>query len=60
MSDEQLRAELIARAQEFVDKKYTARADARQKEMGLAYITAERQDLAKEIANFIMRLAKEN
>lgn len=59
MFDEQLKAELIARAQEFVDEKYTASADARQKQMGLAYVTAERQDLAKEIVNFIMILAKE-
>ena len=59
MSDEQLKAELTAKVQTFIDKKYVAISDARQKEMGLSYITAERQDLAKEITNFVMQLAKE-
>lgn len=59
MDEEELKAELTARAQKFFDKKYVARSDARQKEMGLAYITAERQDLAKEIANFILNILKE-
>lgn len=44
---------LIAKAQAFVDRKYVARADARQKEMGLAYVEAERQDLAREIVRFV-------
>ncbi|MGO3930828.1 hypothetical protein [Rhodopseudomonas pseudopalustris] len=43
---------LLASAQAFVDRKYTTRADARQREMGLAYVEAERQDLAREIASF--------
>lgn len=44
---------MVALAQAFVDRKYVARADARQKEMGLAYIEAERQDLAREIVRFV-------
>jgi hypothetical protein len=47
-----MRQELLAKAQYFVDCKYVARADARQKSMGLAYVEAERQDLAREIVNF--------
>jgi hypothetical protein len=47
---------LLNRAQAFVDRKYVARSDARQKEMGLAYIEAERQDLAREIARFVQNL----
>lgn len=43
---------ILIRAQVFVDRKYVARADARQREMGLAYVEAERTDLAKEIARF--------
>ena len=43
---------LLAKAQAFVDRKYVARADERQKSMGLAYVEAERQDLAREIARF--------
>ena len=35
-------AALITRAQEFVDRKYIARADPRQRAMGLAYVEAER------------------
>jgi hypothetical protein len=45
---------LLAKAQYFVDCKYTTHADARQKSMGLAYVEAERQDLAREIVNFTM------
>jgi hypothetical protein len=48
---------LLAQAQNFVDRKYVARADARQKSMGLAYMTAERTDLAREIANFAASIA---
>lgn len=44
--------ELLAKAQAFVDRKYVARADERQKSMGLAYVEAERRDLAREIARF--------
>jgi hypothetical protein len=43
---------LLVQAQAFIDRKYVARADERQKAMGLAYVEAERQDLAKEIASF--------
>jgi hypothetical protein len=48
--------ELLALAQEFIDRKYVAKASAREKMDGLAYITAERQDLAREIVNFIISL----
>lgn len=44
--------EILARAQALVDRKYVARADERQRDMGLAYVEAERQDLAREIASF--------
>lgn len=44
---------LLTRAQAFLDRKYVARADERQKSMGLAYVEAERQDLAREMVNFI-------
>lgn len=44
--------EIFGRAQAFVERKYAARADARQKAMGLAYVEAERVDLAREMANF--------
>lgn len=43
---------LIAQAQAFVDRKYVVSADDRQKAMGLGYVTAERTDLAREIATF--------
>jgi len=43
---------LLAQAQAFVDRKYVARADERQKSMGLAYVEVERQDLAREIVRF--------
>lgn len=46
--------QMLARAQYFVDCKYVARADERQKSMGLAYVEAERQDLAREMVNFAM------
>lgn len=46
--------ELLDRAQAFVDRKYVARADERQKAMGLAYVEAERVDLAREIARFVV------
>ncbi|WP_445215924.1 hypothetical protein ACKWRH_26525 [Bradyrhizobium sp. Pa8] len=46
---------LLAVAQAFVDRTYTQQADARQKSMGLAYVTAERTDLAREIAAFTER-----
>ncbi|MET3995878.1 hypothetical protein ABID65_007550 [Bradyrhizobium sp. S3.9.2] len=45
---------ILIRAQAFVDRKYTTRADARQKAMGLAYVEAERTDLAREIRNFAL------
>jgi hypothetical protein len=43
---------LIERAQAYVDRKYVARADDRQRSMGLAYVEAEREDLAREFAKF--------
>ncbi|MGX9428011.1 hypothetical protein [Bradyrhizobium sp. LeoA1S1] len=43
---------LLAQAQAFVDRKYVVTADERQKSMGLGYVTAERTDLAREIASF--------
>lgn len=43
---------MLQRAQQFVDRKYVARADSRQQAMGLSYVTAERQDLAREIVRF--------
>ncbi|MDX3966135.1 MAG: hypothetical protein QHD01_05985 [Bradyrhizobium sp.] len=51
-ADEQPDPGLLMIAQAFVDRKYTMEADARQKSMGLAYVTAERTDLAREIAAF--------
>lgn len=48
MADE----ERTTRAQAWVDRVYTASADERQKALGLAYVTAERVDLAKELAKF--------
>ena len=38
----------------FLERKYVQRADARQKEMGLQYTTAETHDLARELAKFLM------
>jgi hypothetical protein len=46
---------LLKKVLDFLDHKYVARADARQKEMGLSYIEAERNDLAREITKFIER-----
>ena len=43
---------LLKRAQAYVDRVYTSRADTRQMEMGLSYVTAERVDLAREFARF--------
>lgn len=37
----------------WLKQKYTTHADARQAGMGLSYITAERQDLVREIAAFV-------
>lgn len=54
-ADEQPDPGLLMVAQAFVDRKYTMQADARQKSMGLAYVTAERTDLAREIAAFTQR-----
>lgn len=44
--------DILCRAQALVDRKYVARADDRQKAAGLAYVEAERVDLAREIARF--------
>ncbi|MEY9740662.1 hypothetical protein ABIF65_000036 [Bradyrhizobium japonicum] len=46
---------LLALAKAFVDRTYVQQADARQKSMGLAHVTAERTDLAREIAAFTER-----
>jgi len=48
--------DLLTKAQAFVDRKYVARADERQKSMGLAYVEPERQDLAREIVRFVQSL----
>lgn len=45
-------SEMLALAQKYVDQKYISRADERQKAMGIAYVTAERTDLARELVNF--------
>lgn len=37
----------------WLNRKYTQRADERQKAMGLQYTTAETHDLAREIVNYI-------
>jgi len=37
-------------ADAFISRKYTAHADARQRAMGLSYVTAEKQDLVSEVA----------
>lgn len=39
-------------ASNFISRKYVARADARQKEMGLSYVEAEKDDLIREVAAF--------
>ncbi|MCE9567419.1 MAG: hypothetical protein K8U57_35915 [Planctomycetes bacterium] len=46
--------EITERALVMLDGKYIARADDRQRELGLAYIVAERKDLAREIASLIL------
>ncbi|WP_312414124.1 hypothetical protein [Shinella sp.] len=43
-------------ADAFISYKYTASADARQRSMGLSYVSAEKQDLISEVAA-VMRLA---
>jgi hypothetical protein len=43
---------ILIRAQAYVDRKYVMRSDRRQKEMRLAYVDAERQDLAREMTRF--------
>lgn len=58
-ADETPERGLLARAQSFVDRTYVQQADARQKSLGLAYITAERSDLAREIAAFTERAQNE-
>ena len=40
---------------DFLNRKYVQRADGRQKEMGLQYMTAETHDLAKEIGRWVAR-----
>ncbi|MBB6299934.1 hypothetical protein [Rhizobium leucaenae] len=43
-------------ADAFISSKYTATADARQRSMGLSYVSAEKQDLISEVAA-VARLA---
>lgn len=45
-------------ADAFISSKYTAHADARQRGMGLSYVTAEKEDLISEVAA-VARLAYE-
>jgi hypothetical protein len=45
-------------ADAFISSKYTATADARQRSMGLSYVSAEKQDLISEVAA-VARLAYE-
>jgi hypothetical protein len=51
---------LLERAQAFVDRKYVVTSDERQKAMGLGYVTAERRDLAREIARFAAEIEWES
>lgn len=51
--------EMQAQAQIYLDRMYIARADARQKSMGLAYIEAERQDLARTLVKFARFVASQ-
>jgi len=37
----------------FVNRKYVAHADERQKILGLSYVTAEKEDLIDEVASFV-------
>jgi len=45
-----------AAVQAFLDRKYTLHATPRQQEMGIAYITAEHQDLAREVTRLFMQM----
>jgi hypothetical protein len=42
----------LDRARAYLSRKYIARADARQASMGLSYIEAEKEDLAREMTKF--------
>lgn len=55
ISDNQINDLLYMQVLIFLDHKYVAKADTRQQSMGLSYIEAERQDLAKEVTNFIRK-----
>lgn len=55
MSADQSTSEILRRAQAYVGRVYTANADERQKAMGLSYVTAEKDDLAREFARFAIR-----
>lgn len=54
MSDENP-SDLEAAVFDFLSRKYMQREDARQRSMGLVYMTAETHDLARELARFIER-----
>ncbi|THK38132.1 hypothetical protein EHS39_11655 [Ensifer sp. MPMI2T] len=43
-------------AASFIATKYTTHADERQRAMGLAYVTAEKDDLIREVAAFARRM----
>jgi hypothetical protein len=47
------RADVERALEAFLRRKYVCRADARQAEMGLSYLTAEVADLARETAHFV-------
>lgn len=53
----------LDRARAHLSRKYVARADARQASLGLSYIEAEKEDLAREMAKFaaseVMRFIEE-
>jgi ribosomal protein L7/L12 len=52
MKGDDLIDEVTDRAQAFIDQKYVSRAEDRQQSLGLAYVEAERQDLARAMAVF--------
>lgn len=45
-------------ADALVSAKYTGFADARQRSMGLSYVTAEKEDLVREFAAFARAIFK--
>lgn len=51
--------ELVDALFAFLTTKYVQRSDARQREFGLQYTTAETHDLAIEVARFFQRFAED-